>query len=553
MRFPSSVHTNQSRCGGATPWLALALILGVATVVGVWQTPRRINHDCANYIHLAEMVLDGEVLYCGTVDVNPPLSTYLYVPVVWLAQKLCISPIVVFQAGVLALLFASAAEMLLLLRKQENRMQRAEQGGVILVWMALFLLVDWHGDVGQREHLFMLTYVPYLFLRILRYRRGSVSLWFAVLLGFQAGVGVSLKPHFLLGAAAVEVVLVLATRRWRAGLRPECIVLAGVVAAYVAHWLVVPTAMREAFFHRWVPLICRGYRSYDASYSDIAGQVLMSPFLAAGLVGVAAAAILLLARRRLRLRLHLLAYATLAIAGMAMFCFQHKGFTYHFIPYETAALLCLLMAGLSATKPERASAVNSQLPRTTWGTIAARYLLLGMFAAVVATWLVERPNSARPDTPDYAALRQIVAERTRPGDRVLVLASSTRPAYPMLVQLDCHPSSRYLTSCMLAFFYAGVQPVAGQPIYHRYDEAPAEERHILDDYRDDVERYQPRLIIVNDSPGWFGLPDDFNMFEYLVYCGWAKRSLAPYREIAGPQGWKVFVRKSSAETMATRP
>ena len=70
-------------------------------------------------------------------------------------------------------------------------------------------------------------------------------------------MGVSLKPHFLLDAVAVEVALMLASRRWRTVLRPECVALAGVVTAYVAHWLFVPAAMREAFFCRWVPLILR--------------------------------------------------------------------------------------------------------------------------------------------------------------------------------------------------------------------------------------------------------------------------------------------------------
>jgi len=37
-------------------------------------------------------------------------------------------------------------------------MRPAEQGVALFAWMALFFLVDWRGDVGQREHLFVLTY-----------------------------------------------------------------------------------------------------------------------------------------------------------------------------------------------------------------------------------------------------------------------------------------------------------------------------------------------------------------------------------------------------------
>jgi hypothetical protein len=553
MRSSSDLHTDPDRAGGARPWLVLAIALGVAAAMSIWQTPRRINHDCASYLHMAELVLEGAVPYCGVVDVNPPLSIYLHIPLAWLARELCVSPIVVFQVGVILLLFASAAEMVFLLRRRGSGMRPAEQGAVVLAWTALFLLIDWRGDVGQREHLFVLTYVPYLLLRILRYRRGSVAIWFAVLLGVQAGVGVSLKPHFLLSAAAVEAALMLATRRWRMVLQPECAALAGVVTAYVAHWLFVPAAMREAFFCRWVPMICRGYRSYDASYRDIADDLLASPFSTAGAIGVLAAVLLLSMRRRLRLRLHLLALATFAIMAMTMLCLQHKGFSYHRIPFDVAALLCLLTLCLSVAKRDRAPAVTGASSRIAWGTIATRCLLLSAFGGVLVVWFVERPGSARPDTPDYAALRRIVAARTCPGDRVLVMATSVRPAYPMLLQLGCRQSSRYSTAGVVAMVYACTQRAADGSTYRRYDEAPAEERRVLDEYRDDVEHYRPRLIIVHNGSGWFGLPGDFNMFEYLVYCGWAEQSLKPYREIPGPKEWKIFERRlSPADVAAVR-
>ncbi len=561
MRPSSDIGTAQSRADGATPWLILAIVLGIAAAIAIWQTPLRINHDSASYLHMAEMVLDGAVPYCGVIDINPPLSIYLHIPLAWCARNYCISPILVFQVSLLSLLFVSAAEMFFLLRKRESGMRPAEQGVVLLAWMALFLLIDWRGDVGQREHLFVLTYVPYLFLRILRYRRGSVAVWFAVLLGLQAGVGLSLKPHFLLSAAAVEATLMLVSHRWRTVLRPECVAVTGVVTAYAAHWLFVPAAMREAFFCRWIPLICSGYRAYNASCRDIAQDLLHSPFSAAGLVGLAAAA-LLLTRRRLRLRLHLTALATFAVAALGMIFFQQKGFTYHRIPFDIASLLCLLTVGLSAApfvvsasggNSRRQDRLKAELPanlQSSRGPLAIRWLLLAVFIGVLAVWIFERPGSARPDTPEYAALRLIVAGRTCRGDRVLVMTTSVRPVYPMLLQLGCRQSSRYSTAGIVALLYAAAEPTADRSPYHRYDEAPPEERRMLDEYRDDVEQYQPRLIIVHDGFGWFGLPRDFNMYEYLVYCGWAERSLKGYREVSGPKGWRVFERRSPPAAIA---
>jgi hypothetical protein len=163
---------------------------------------------------------------------------------------------------------------------------------------------------------------------------------------------------------------------------------------------------------------------------------------------------------------------------------------------------------------------------------------------MLVVWFLGRSGSARPDPPEYVALRRIVEQRSQPGDRVLVVANSVRPAYPMLVQLGRRPGSRYL-GCPIGLFYADREPTADQPLYRRQEEAPAEERRFLDELREDVERLQPKLIIVNASPGWLGLPKDFNTFEYLIYSGWAEQSLKPYREVSGPEGWKVFERRPS--------
>ena len=177
--------------------------------------------------------------------------------------------------------------------------------------------------------------------------------------------------------------------------------------------------------------------------------------------------------------------------------------------------------------------------------------MLGVFCGLLAAWFLGRPESARPDLPEYAVLRQIIVQRTCPSDRVVVIVNSTRPAYPMLVQLGRRTVGRYVTCFPIAFFYAGVEPTANRPVYRRYDEAPAEERLFLDELRDDVKRFQPKLIIVHDTPGWYGLPKGFNTFEYLRYSGWTEQSLESYREVPGPLGWKVFERMSSPAAIAT--
>ena len=319
-------------------------------------------------------------------------------------------------------------------------------------------------------------------------------------------------------------------------LKPENSALLGVMAAYVLHWLFVPAAMREAFFGRWLPLLSYGYGVYNVSYREVAQTIFESPI---SLVGVAAAlaAALLCLRGRARLRHHLVALAALADMALVLIFLRQQGSSCHRIPLDVAGLLCLAVL---VAEGNWQWAVGRRQSATALGAWVVASLALGIFVAV---WFAERKEYG-PDPPEVAALGEIVQQRTRPGDRVLVVATSAEPAYPLLLQTDRRPGSRYLYSFPIALFYAGVKPPkAGRFLYRDRSEAPAEELQFLAELKDDVARRQPRLIIIRNDPHCPGLREGFNPFDYLVQAGWVDEVLAPYRELPGPEGWKVFAPK----------
>lgn len=514
-------------CGGDGPWLALALACVGIMAVGLWQAPQRVNHDCAQYLQMAGMLLDGGVPYCDFVDTNPPLIIYLNVVPAALARTFGVSPIVVFHGLVIALVLVTGIEIYPLLRQPRLGLHAAGRGLMLLTWFAAYFLVDYRDDTGQREHLFILLYTPYLFLRIWRHRGGSVATWFAILLGLQAGIGCSLKPHFLAVAVAVEVVLLLATRRYRALARPENFALAGVVVLYVAHWLFVPAAMREAFFFRWLPLVSRNYHVYDVSWRRLIESLLDSPLSLVALAGVLIA--MLFARTpRARLRLHLLALSAVGCMAMLILFIQQKGFSYHWIPFDTAGLLCVALLVVVSSRRRAFS---------PW--LAAAGCLV--FGVAITVWFTGRED-VRRDSPEIVNLRCLIESHTQTTDRVLVIAPTVAPSHPLLLQTGRKPGSRYLCSFPINFFYGDTTATPGRPVYRRRADAPAEEQQFLRELEDDVIRLQPRLIIVGNSPSSRVLPQGFNTFDYLAYTGWVQDALAPYRELPTPGAWKVFER-----------
>jgi hypothetical protein len=549
--------------------LLICTLFGAA-VLGVWQMPARIHSDCALCLEQAELLLDGAVPCCDFVDTNPPLIAYLNVPPALAARALGISPILAFHGFVLLLLAASTLELRWLLRNPRSGLRPAETGVFLLAWVGCYLVVDWRGNTGQREHLFALLYVPYLMLRVLRHRgagaRDSGSAGgtpLAVLLGIQAGLGAALKPHFLVAVAAVECFLMLSSLVARARRNgtlytplstlhaPENLALAGVVAAYLLHWLLVPAAMREAFFGRWVPLICRGYHAVDVRYGDMLAGIVADPMAAMAAVATLGAVVLGM-RPRTHLREYFLALGGLGAMGLCAAFYQQKGWAYQRLPFEAAGALTLALLAsrwlrsAGARSPAKSPARTGAQPRffaalrTTQSSLG-RFGLMALVGALLAAWLVGRRVSANVEPSNYARLRQVVEARTRPGDRVMVLATSPSPGEPMLLRTGRRPGSRYLNCMPLVMVYADWKPSGGD-LYRSRDEAPAEERRFLADLQDDVRLRGPRLVIINDMNTWYGLPARFNIYNYLVHAGWTRQALAGYHAISGPEGWKVFER-----------
>jgi len=601
------------------PWIGLAALLIGLLAAALCRAPRRINHDCALYLHQAELLLDGGVPYVDFVDTNPPLIVYLNVPPVLLSRAVGVSAATTFHGLLLLLLIVSTAEIYFLLgggRQITSRFTRGtipfflrenrdsarasirpsrrtpagsfrayERGVILLVWIAISFLIWRRCELGQREHLFVLLYVPYLFLRIARYQENSAPVWFAVLLGFQAGVGVSIKPHFLILAVLVEIILLASARRRRTLWAPENIAASAVVIAYVGHWLFVPAAMREAFFGRWLPMIRGGYAAYDVSYGQIAQKLLHSP-TATILVLTTLLALAVAVGYRFRRRVcfekgttgclsagagrqsasdtradkppvappapqicatglskHVLGVSLPALGGfaagsLALIFVQKKGWSYHAIPFETAAgMATALLAVLSVRVLHRANPHRSYRSGFACTAFAAGCLLF--IVVLIASCISRQPAARQP--PAFAALQGVIEQRTKPGDRVLFIATSVRPAYPMLLQLDRKPGSRYLCSFPIALFYGHCRvSAAGEPLYRRRADAPPAEQRFLAELEADVARLRPRLVIIPDFPGGMGLPEHFNHSDYLSHSGWTERALEHYRELPGPEGWKVF-------------
>jgi hypothetical protein len=484
-------------------------------------------------------MLDGAVPYVDYVDVNQPLMTYLAIPPVVLAGMFHISPIPVFTGFVILLVAVSGFELSVLLKNASFRL--SEPGRVLLVftWIASYFVVDWNSDVGQREYMFMLFYMPFLFLRVLRYREGIVNNGFAFILGIQAGIGAALKPSLLLVAVNVELLMLFTSSIQRVFAKIEIYAFLSALGAVIIHWLIVPAAMREAFFDRWLPLVNFGYTAYDTTYGKLLLDVLRSPVSLAAIAAMLTAIFIAL-RGRSSYQPFFVALASLVGMSILYCVLQKKGWTSDRVPINMAGLLCLAMLVVEGRNRWTTDSRNRIGP-VAWLIFT---LLIG---GVIGTWWFVRATTLAT-SQDVATLRPIIEKHSKPHDRVLVISSAPQPAYPMLLQMDRRPGSRYFYAFPVVCYYAKSWPsTPDAPLYRPRDQMPVEEHQFLDDLVYDCEHRKPELILIENDSKAIGLPRGFRLFNYFRYNGSSSKILDGYEELPGSDDWKVFKRTADVD------
>ena len=415
MASPADSLSPPAREAPAWP-LAVALLLVVVAGALLWNA--ELVNDVAWQLWVARQLAHGVTLYTDSIEVNPPLWFWVAIPVVDLAQLIGVSSYHVLIASVLALDIIA----LLLVR----RLCLDLQSGVLIVLgfpvITLFAFLD---VFGQREHLTLIAIVPYLILVARRAEGLATGKTIAIACGILAAFGIALKPYFLLVPVALEILLLVRTRRLP--FRPENLALAGSLVAYALSVLL----FARAYFVASLPMLM----IYQGDHRPIA-YLLAQPV-------AAMACLLLLSLALYRRPRSSIAQAAL-IAGLAFlvaYFLQGKGWRYHGVP----AMGCFVLA------------IVAEAERFRWNTLrlAARAgVALAMLTIIcLAVPLVQGMQSK----DDENAL--LATSDLRPGDVVAALSGSAY--WPVPEERHFIWPSRSVTYSPL--FYAVAASRAKQP------------------------------------------------------------------------------------------
>jgi hypothetical protein len=450
--------------------LPAAIVVATAVAIQFAYPP---NDDATWLLAVARRLAEGGALYStDLVEINPPLIFLLAGLAVRLSDVLPLDAVAVWRLFV-GLQVALAVWVMAATLAATRDADDAQARPLVLVLSATLVACLPAWNFGQREHLILLWFTPYLF---------STAAWLAGspaptlvrrLAGVMLGLAIALKPHYALAVGLIEVGIAVERRSLRSLLRPAILAAVAVDAGY----LLLVAICWPAYFTFAVPLAQRYYHAYSAfkaSPSHLAyAVILVGALLAAGRSGVAA------------IRAHLFALAALGAYGA--FVVQHMGWPYHFLPAKTFALLAVVVAVPSAWRR-----MVSRVPRLAGPRIVILASVLCVAGAGALSWWqwqsFERTRQARVIRNVEGYLAALDVGRREP--RFMALSLTLFPAFPVNEMLHARWSSRFSCLWMLPGIMDAEAAGSGDPAGRQYLEGAV---------CDDFDRWRPDLVLVEDS------------------------------------------------------
>lgn len=308
-------------------WFAIFCIFAVGILV---QTKMMLNFDVSWLLTVAKKLFLGGHYYTDFIETNPPLILYVYMPAIILAKITHLSFAVAFKTYAFVLAFGLLYLCNILLKKIFSDSYDVVRYALLIAITFSWVLMPGY-SFGEREHFTIMLVFPYLFLLDLRLTKKPLNFYLVILIGFLAGIGFAIKPHFLFALVICELFFMYKKRNLFACLRLETIVIGLVILLYLASlFLFTPNYL----FKVW-PLV---YHLYFIATRGSFGALIAQPTFVFYLIVLG---VYFLLYEDIRSK-NLAAILLFASSGYLIAYFiQHTTWYYHLLP--TLTIITILM------------------------------------------------------------------------------------------------------------------------------------------------------------------------------------------------------------------
>ncbi len=509
--------------------ITILFLCAAILIVAVLFSGMPLNHDSALLLQCGRLITDGSIPYIDHVEISLYMNQYIHVPPVLLSNLLSINVSGIFTAGVLIFVLYSCFAVLLLVRELKCFHSRAGMALVASSVLILSMQAYSDGDFGQREHLFLLAYLPFIFVRFSRYKDISVSTLQAVIAGFFMGVMILCKPSFLIMVVLIEVWMRLRSGKTKTLNKPEMLTIYSIAFLFAVHLILLPESLHSPFFTRWLPYVAEHYSSYNETFYRLISKNLM---LWPVLIGGIAAGLFSMTKTRSANRFLLETLILAVVIGVILYFLQHKGWIYHLFPAFGFAVVLWAVVAVILQEKYRST-------RTT-GNLAGIALLFCplIICLLIAGKSFQLADSHYTDMDDYLELIEVYSN---PDQRISFISTSVYPKYPTLVYADRLPGTRFMFTFPIAFAnHNTASDDSSEFGYRSPEECTDDERRFLMELGMDIQNNKPALVFIQATEQCQGCPPGFRVDEYLINIGWLDEYMSTYRLLFTRNGYRTY-------------
>lgn len=492
-------------------WVLIAS-LAVVAAAPFWQMRWGVIPDTSWLITLCERMLAGDRLYVDLIETNPPFSVWLYMPAVYVANRIGVAPEYVVHAYsyglcVFGLWFAGFIA---------HRARFVENPALYrLVPAFLALLVVFPGNsFSERENQGIALLLPLLALMAWRAggdRPSEPQWWLAALAGLSGSVMVLVKPYYAVMILAPALYVAWRRRSIRPLFAIEYWVIGIACVVYLAAVLrLYPEFMRDIY-----PALADTYMRYKQYTLVLASY---------GRTYLVSICLFLLLCRGRALSPLVVVLAIASVAGFVPLVYQGKGWAYHAYP-----AVVLILAAIVCRLAERSLAPNAARSEMVQKTLLA--------AVVAGNWLPFQ-STQKPEADFVAGIRAVT---DHPG--VGLIGSGIESGHPLARMAGGRWISAYCSDWLGGFAAAFAQQEREAGDIAEAARLDALERNFLDAKIRELNTARPELMIVQKA--------DVSWVSHVMARNDFASFMSNYRLQAEDGTVRVYIRNGSGKVAAS--
>ena len=444
-----------------TTWFLVFLIIATALIV---QFAGFINLDNSWLLHVAGRVVDGEKLGKQVIESNPPLIVYIMELPVYAAKFLNINPVYAFS-GFICLI--GVVSLLMTFSQISGRVAK------IGIAFAVIFLPAW--SFGEREHIFIMLIMPY-FTSL--WRTDKPGIVFAIISGLMAGIGLSLKPFFVIVLAVMVLTKMVLDRRFWVFFSVQNILIGLVMAAYLAYLVFI----EKTYVNEVLPILVKYYATFNSSMREVLKQAFGIGFLCQ----IAFWIVYIKDRKLLTRGIYFASYANLA--SSLLIILQGRVWVNYFYPPDFFGFLSNLLIAIAL--------FNHLKP--LWNRVSA---FISSFILMVFVAMSVTTNLKTAFRADDNGTKKVIAmiNKYASGKPVYAFSFNLGTIFPAVVYSEGLYEGHYGHFWMLPGMYKD-QPKKGEAfVFRQPGQRIDDETRLVGQVVGDFVHNPPELVFVMDS------------------------------------------------------